>query len=275
MAKSANAVDLDREFEAHLGDAGIRTIIDWVAARSLWVHPEAVRRVPVVFPQTRRKRHDEKRGDIIDGLRVGTNVPAQEAFWTARGESGKDYRNQYVCHLYDASPYLPLHNTHLANLCVFPRGIQSMSEWAPVQAVLHWHAYQLYGYTGPEEEPPTEPAYYPTLWPGIAQHEPKDLESIVLRLEHLRATRPMHTNPSATPGHKGSPVQDAVLEVLREAPNGVTQAEVCAMVNKPDGQVNPILRLFIERGKAERREDPRKPSRYLYFAKDAELHEED
>lgn len=266
MAKSANAVDLDREFEAFLGEAGLRTIIDWVAARSLWVHPEAVREVPVVFPKTRRKRHDEKRGDIIDGLRVGTNVPAQEAFWSARGESGKDYRNQYVCHLYDSSPYNPDHNTHLANLCVFPRGIQSMSEWGPLQQVLHWHSYKMYGYMGPDGTPPLEPAYYPQVWPGVPEHSPKELHAIILKLRHLRETRPMHTNPSRTPESRGSPVQDAVWEILRAAPNGLTQREICASVRKPDAQVNPILRLFIERGRAERREDPRKPSRFLYFA---------
>lgn len=53
MAMSADAVDLDREFEAFLGEAGLRTVIDWVAARSLWVHPAAVREIPVVLLGTR------------------------------------------------------------------------------------------------------------------------------------------------------------------------------------------------------------------------------
>lgn len=268
MAKHADAFDLDRDFEDFLGSEGMKTVIDWIAARSLWVDPRVVARVPVVFPKTRRKRHDEKRGDIVDGIRLGTNVPAQHAFWYARNDDPKAYLRPYVCHLYDGSPYFPEHNTHLANLTVFPRAIQSMSEWAPVQSVLHWHAWKRYSYAGPTGEPPVAPQYYPSTWPGVAEHSADELEAIVTRLEHLRARRPMHTNPAGPNATKMGVTQRAILDVLRDSPNGLTRVEVAKLIERSDEQVYQALHKLIQKNLVEKRHDPTRPGRNRFFAKE-------
>ena len=145
MAKDENAHDLDEFVQHSLGRDGIKPIIDWVARFSYWVDPEVVKAVPVVFPKTRRARPKEQKRSVIDGVSVWANEPASKAFWTAYGShpathTPSDYRNFVLCHIYEGSAHDPEHFTRLANLTVFPKCLESFSEWDPVRDVLKWHS---------------------------------------------------------------------------------------------------------------------------------------
>src|SRR5437773_158615 len=109
-----------------VGKEGIRVIIDWVARFSYWVPPAVYREVPVVFPKTRRKHASkERRGQVVDGVRVWENQPARDAFWHAYGGNPNRYRNYVLCHIYERSAYLPDHFTNLANLTILPKCLES------------------------------------------------------------------------------------------------------------------------------------------------------
>lgn len=197
MAKAENAHDLD-EFVMHsLGRDGIKPIIDWVARFSYWVDPNVVKKVPIVFPKARRARPKEQKRSVIDGVAVWANEPASKAFWTAYGarpatHTPTDYRNFVLCHIYEGSAHDPGHFTRLANLTVFPRCLESFSEWDPVREVLKWHSYQLYGYTGPKEVVPNPPSYYPARWPEVKMLGPANLVSVVDALQSMGSKRPRY-----------------------------------------------------------------------------------
>lgn len=262
MAKRPDARDLDRELESRVGATGIATLVELVAATTLWVHPEIVRSVPVVFPATRRKSSGEVRGAVIDGVRIHSNMPSQEAFWAARGEKKNAYVNATVCHLYRESPKLPEHNTHLANLCVMPQGLESLSEWPPIAAALQRHAYDAYGYAGPLGKEPAIPAVFPRVWTGVREHTPDEIERIVTKLRHLRDNRPMYSAPRGA-AEIPAAVQAAVLEYLARG-GGKTKNEIAAAVGKSNPHVNAVLKRLGAMGKVTKSNDPLKPMRLIF-----------
>lgn len=191
MVKDEYAHDLDEKVRHSLGREALRTIIDWVARFSYWVSPDIYREIQVGFPSTRRKHASgERRGEMIQDIRVWENQPARDAFWRAFGDSPNRYRNYVVCHIYEGSPYLPEHFTNLANLTILPKCLDSFSEWEPVRAVLKWHSYAIYGYRGPAAVQPARPHYYPAHWPGISVLGPGDTSHVVSELKERRQRRP-------------------------------------------------------------------------------------
>jgi hypothetical protein len=197
MAKDENAHDLDELVQHSLGADGIKPIIDWVARFSYWIDPRVVQKVPVVFPRTRRAKPKEARRTIVDGVCVWENQPAGRAFWVAYGvhpssHTPSDYSHFILCHIYERSAHDPAHFTHLANLTVFPRCLESFSEWDPVRDVLKWHSYRLYGYTGPSGQAPSEPRYYPAYWPGVKELRNQELIDVVGTLTAYRDKIPMY-----------------------------------------------------------------------------------
>lgn len=195
MAKQEYAHDLDEFVQHALGEEGIRTIVDWVTRFSYWVAPALYEEVRVVFPRTRRLRSGEEKRSVVDGVAVWANEPASYAFWKAFGAdptpySPRKYRNFVLCHIYEGSAYDSSHFTNLANLTVFPRCLESFSEWTPIRAVLEWHSYKLYGYTGPKGVVPAEPSYYPSFWSGVSDLEPQEVHRLATRLRELGTSRP-------------------------------------------------------------------------------------
>ena len=197
MPKEENPHDLDEWVQHSIGKEGICTIIDWAARFSYWVSPEVYHEVQVVYPKTRRKHPDEQDRSLVGGIAVWLNQPASKAFWSALGErpqshTPSNYRNFILCHIYEGSAHDPEHFTNLANLTIFPRSLESFSEWEPVRAVLKWHSFKLYGYIGPRKTPPTEPEYYPLRWPGVRNHDPETLRTIVADLQEKLERRPTY-----------------------------------------------------------------------------------
>ena len=157
--------DFNENFNRSIEDPTIRIkIIQLVLDNSLWVDPRVYNEIQVVFPKTIRKSGKQKRGDVDgDGNTIWNNEPAKWAFWNAIGLNYYGLKNSYICHIYEGSVTSPEHFTNLANMVAFPRAIQSLSEWPPINDILKYRSYELFHYTGPDEITPSKPENYDQL----------------------------------------------------------------------------------------------------------------
>jgi hypothetical protein len=188
--------NLDEDFTADLAARGeLQTVLDLIGRFSLWVDPRVSRAVPVVFPKTARLVWGRNRyGDVVNGVRLWMNQPAQEAVFKAIDSSPTHFRGANVCHIYPKSPYLPQHFTRLSNLIVVPSPLAAFTEWGPVLSSLQRRSFELYRYTGPERRTPERPSLMPARWASpIALAKDRRL-AVVSTLEHLRRSRPTWAN---------------------------------------------------------------------------------
>jgi hypothetical protein len=199
LAKAADAVDLDELLQDDLRRRRIRLhdLINLVGRHSWWVSPRVYRGIHVVYPKTRRKTGKERRGDVDEkGNMLWTNEPVRRAFLMAVGIPSDKIRNLTVCHIYGEGVRHSKHFTNLANLTGFPKALSSCSEWAPVQAMLKYRSFLLYGYTGLSNEAPPKPEYYPkdTLWQYPKDLNPQALRKTVHDLRWQATHRPQFRN---------------------------------------------------------------------------------
>ena len=191
MVKHSNALDLNELLEHELGNAGLRPIIDLVAQHSWWVSPKIYREIQVVYPKTRRKKGiSEKRGSVINGVRLWENQPASRAFWMALGQNPSNVKNFYVCHIYEGSVWDSNHFTNLANLTALPTSLQSLTEWEPVRGLLKYHSFIAFGYKGPSGKEPSKPNYYPSVWHHQHDADQIEINIAVRRLMEQASKRP-------------------------------------------------------------------------------------
>jgi len=193
--KDIDALDLDKLLEHDLSEHDLTSMIDLVAQVSWWVNPSAYQAVQIVYPKTRRKRgKQEKRGQVINGIRLSDNQPASIAFWLALGKTRNKIKNFYVCHIYEESVWHPDHFTNLANITALPKSLQSLSEWKPIADILKYHSYKIYGYKGPKDKIPSTPKYYPESWQHINNPSQEDLKKIIEKLKDQSIRRPTCTS---------------------------------------------------------------------------------
>jgi len=172
---------------------GIKSIMDLVAQHSWWVSPKVYEEIQIVYPRTRRTHGTkEKRGELLEGVCLWDNQPANHAFWLASGETSRRIKNFFVCHIYEASVWNPLHFTNLGNLTAFPKCLQSLSEWGPVRGLLKYHSFKTYGYRGPMEIEPAKPNYYPRYWRHQSDPSPQELTTLVRKLKEQVERRPQY-----------------------------------------------------------------------------------
>ena len=191
MVKHSNALDLNELLQHELGNAGLRPIFDLVAQHSWWVSPKVYREIQVVYPKTRRKKGVlEKRGSVVNGIRLWDNQPASRAFWMALGQDPSKVKNFYVCHIYEGSVWDPGHFTNLANLTAFPTSLQSLSEWPPVSELLKYHSFAVFGYEGPSKKAHGKPDYYPSVWHHQQNPNPMEASIIIRKLKEQASKRP-------------------------------------------------------------------------------------
>lgn len=189
--KKDSALDLDDLLRHDLDKQGIKSILDLVAKVSWWINPSIYQTIQVVYPKTRRKKGlMEKRNDVVNGIRLWDNQPASYAFCMALGKNQKEFKNFYVCHIYENSVWNQEHFTNLANMTIFPKCLQSLSEWTPVTEVLKYHSYKIYGYKGPENKIPRDPEYYPELWKHVSNPNQKVINDIIKKLQEQAEKRP-------------------------------------------------------------------------------------
>jgi hypothetical protein len=199
--KAADEVDLDDLLQNDLRRRrrSLHDLINLVAKHSWWVSPGVYRGIHVVYPRTRRKTRKERRGDVeAKGNRLWTNEPVRSAFLKAMALSISSQKilNLTVCHIYREGVRHSKHFTNLANLTGFPKALSSLSDFAPIQAVLKYRSFLLYRYNGPKNEVPSKPEYYPkdTLWQYPKDLSPQVLQKTVHDLRRQARNRPQFRN---------------------------------------------------------------------------------
>lgn len=146
-----------------------------VAKTSLWASPEAVKKLKrklgssTRYPNVRRKRGEEIKGDVVNGIRFDDNTYANIAIKEMlgyKGDSKKHIKNMFTCHIYDETCYDEDYHTKIENLVLIPKAIAQLSDYHDeVKLVLKYRAYELYGWYYPKDkEPPTKPSNYPKYW---------------------------------------------------------------------------------------------------------------
>src|SRR2546426_11223503 len=74
--KRRDALNLNDQVTKSVSSTGMKELLDLVPQNSWWISPKVYEKVQVVYPETRRTHSKEKRGNVVDGIRLWTNEPA-------------------------------------------------------------------------------------------------------------------------------------------------------------------------------------------------------
>ena len=144
-----------------------------VAAASVWANPKihdilkANGRFGLWYPATRRYRKGatERKGQILDGIRLDDNTYANYALKNALPLGARAYLNYSVCHIWPESCYDDRCYTCIANLVLVPSPLMSITDCHPAtQNALRYRAWELYSWYPPQATPPYRPDQYPSHW---------------------------------------------------------------------------------------------------------------
>src|SRR5688572_21324047 len=144
-----------------------------VAETGLWVHPDVHARIvretgkAAMFPHVRRARigQGEKRGDILDGIRLDDNSYANVALKRALGLHRLQLEGFEACHIWPRTCYDERFHTVVANLVLLPRALAGLSDHdVEIQASLQYRAYELYAWYPEGATLPQKPSFYPSQW---------------------------------------------------------------------------------------------------------------
>jgi hypothetical protein len=142
-----------------------------VAGCSLWAHPRVFQERRKLdpsgawFPNTRRARNDEKRGEVVNGITLDDNSKANQAIKKAVFGSGVMPKRYSACHIWPKSCYDPRYHTCIANLVLLPVALASLTDHDPeVIACLKYRSFELYGWHPDDRPPPERPPGYPDGW---------------------------------------------------------------------------------------------------------------
>ena len=142
-----------------------------VASCGLWAHPRVFQECRKLdpngawFPNTRRARKDEKRGEVVNGITLDDNSKANQAIKKAVFGSGVMPKRYGACHIWPKSCYDPRYHTCIANLVLLPVALASLTDHDPeVIACLKCRSFELYGWHPDDMPPPERPPGYPDGW---------------------------------------------------------------------------------------------------------------
>ena len=173
----------------------------FVAETGLWTHPDVHARLlretggAAMFPNVRRARRGETRGQIIDGIRLDDNTFANLAIKRALGLRRAEVVGFETCHIWPRTCYDPRYHTALANLVLLPRALAGLSDHdIEIQKSLQYRAYELYDWYPEGVEVPQRPSLYPSVW------RPPESSSNTERSRSPRTVRPLTNRTSETGG---------------------------------------------------------------------------
>ncbi len=155
-----------------------------IARTALWANPAVhehllAKGTPAKCPKVRRMRisRGERRGDIIDGIRLDDNTYANNAIKWAIGVGRKNIRGYETCHIWEDTCYDERYHTVIANLVLLPRPLAALTDhYAPTQNILKYRAYELYKWHPDEHATPVKPDGYVSCW-----REPEPIPDILMR----------------------------------------------------------------------------------------------
>ncbi len=142
-----------------------------IAETSIWVSPQICEQIELKigsstrYPNVRRGRHNENRGDIIDGIRIDDNTYANNTIKNAIGINRKNIIDFHTCHIYPNTCYDERYHTKIQNLVLIPNSIAQLSDnFEEVSQCLQYRSYELYGWFPENKEIPEKPNNYPNNW---------------------------------------------------------------------------------------------------------------
>jgi hypothetical protein len=145
----------------------------FLAAATVWANPRVhavlLRSDPLGlwYPGTRRYKRGagERRGQVIDGIRLDDNTYANFALKNALPGGARSYDNYSVCHIWPDTCYDARCHTCIANLVLVPSPLMSITDYHPsIQAALKFRSWELYEWQPPGLPVPTKPERYPSTW---------------------------------------------------------------------------------------------------------------
>lgn len=147
-----------------------------VAETGLWAHPAVHQRLlaengtGAVFSHCRRARREERRGTVVDGVRLDDNTYANTAIKRALGLPRAKIVGYHACHIWPLTCYDARYHTAVANLVLLPSPLAGLTDFDPeVAAALQYRAFELYGWHPEGQEVPRRPDPYPDNWqPPVA-----------------------------------------------------------------------------------------------------------
>lgn len=122
---------------------------------------------PTIRDQKKRLSVDHERRLLLDD-----NVTPRWALFWAHGLAQTHHpRGWTIAHVW-AAPKDPAAYTHLANLCLMPESLGSLSDKrGPLCAFLQFHAYHVYGWHPAHVAPPSRPEGYGQIeWRYFAEY---------------------------------------------------------------------------------------------------------
>ncbi|MGI8840370.1 MAG: hypothetical protein ACR2F8_06275 [Caulobacteraceae bacterium] len=154
--------------------------VELIARSAIWAHPNVVARLSARdrhatwFPAMRRKKANELRGTVVQGVRLDDNTYAnlaiKRAVFGKRGPKG-----WHACHVWPGTCYDPRYHTSIANLLLLPAEIAGLSDHnVEVASVLQYRAFELFGWKPDESATPKRPERYPdaNIWRSIPEPTP-------------------------------------------------------------------------------------------------------
>jgi hypothetical protein len=166
---------------------------DIIAEASIWANPLVYEKLLEIqgsgiwFPNTRRYKpgQNEKRGQIINEVKLDDNTYANNAIKRAIGVNRSDIIGFETCHIWADTCYNPKYHTLIPNLVLIPRAIASLTDHdTEIQQALQYRSYELYKWYPSESKTPVKPKYYPIIWKEPESYS-KDIEnSLIKRLSN-------------------------------------------------------------------------------------------
>ena len=203
-----------------------------VADTGLWVNPEFHKRLVrdtgsvAVFPKVRRARigQGERRGQIVDGVRLDDNSYANVAIKRAAG-LGASAKGFETCHIWPRKCYDERYHTAIANIVLLPRALAGLSDHdIEIQKALQYRAFELYDWYPEEMSQPVKPRFYPSEW-REPQPDPE---------ENVRS-------PRTVSALSKSASDKTTQEKRRELPDLIDRWS-----HKPDLNVHKIIALVVQ-----------------------------
>lgn len=196
-------------------------LIDLIAATSIWVDPKNISLTPI-YPNIRRGRKKEHRGQVLYGIKIDDNTYANRAIKSAIAPDIK-FNNFTVCHIWPQTTYNERYHTLLSNLVLIPSILASLSDYyTAVTNILQYRAYELYGWHPEGTEIPKRPTYYPKYWRPFIQKD--------------STQHPKHIQQSI-PNNIQTKEEDEIDKILRKVPQ---------WLEKPANINSKILTLYME-----------------------------
>jgi hypothetical protein len=217
-----------------------------VAETSLWAHPEVHKRIlresggATMFPNVRRARtaKGEKRGQVINGIRLDDNSYANMAIKRAVGLGRDGVEGFETCHIWPRTCYDERFHTAIANLVLLPRALAGLSDHdLEIQSSLQYRAYELYSWYPDGVDAPKKPEFYPLEWRG-PELPTSITSSYLIRTGHTEANESGETSAVRGTSSAGRRID----------------ARVRDWASKPHLNVHRIIGIVVRRGSMSRQQ---------------------